>query len=395
MMSFFGRIRDNAGGVGLLAAVGILCLAVVAGAADPGPATVTQGELAVRLVKELGLAGGLPEEPKPSDYQMLLAGKRSFRFEAEEVYNAGEDGVSVKNFPLYGSFTGAGWVSGVAQPVTVRFNFQLPRDGNYLLKAVSRGDGQRWTAAGREFDVNSGTALRESVVGAVPLKAGKREISVKLPPEGAVDSFSLVADDLPATEPLAGWRPDAPLTWGGLAEVIAPLLGVEQKLPIDPAVGPRMISAHGTAKLPAGALATDAAFLGAFTSPKWVRAGVNGAVVEIPLDIAETGVYGIRVRLLGKDLALELDGRRFVRQGKPYLDWYDLGIHRLRQGRYLMKVELPPLGGVDVIEIVKRKSSPADYLAATGLKGTPQGVLSRTDLDTALTGVLNRLRGVK
>ena len=395
MTSFLNRILGKMGGAWFLAAAAVLCLAVAIGAAESKPTTVTQGEFAARLVKELGLATGLPAEPKPADYRLVLAGKRSFRFEAEEVYNAEGDGVSLKNYPLYGPFTGVGWLSGIAESVTVRFNVLLPRDGDYLLKAVSRGDGQRWTAGGREFTLSTGAGLREGVAGTVPLKAGKQEISVKLPPEGGVDSFSLVADDIPAAEPMAGWRFDAHLTWGELAEVLAPLLGIEQNLPVASDAGPRIVAVHGAAKLPAGVEATDASFLGAFTPPKWVRAGVAGAVVEVPLDIAETGVYGLRIRLLGKKLALELDGKRFERQGKPFLDWYDLGVQRLRQGRHLMKIELPPLGGVDVIEIVKRKSSTADYLRATGLPGTPQGELTPTELDAVLPGVLNRLRGAK
>ncbi|WP_298270804.1 hypothetical protein [Geobacter sp.] len=378
----------------LLAGVSLSCVAPVA-AAGEGPSTVTQGELAVRLVTELGLEKGLPEKPKPADYLAVLGGNRHFRFEAEDVYDVEGDSVSVKNYPLYGPFTGKGWVSGLAVPASVRFTVFLPRAGEYRLKVSSRGDGQLWRAGGEEFRVSTGGTLREAVVGSVSLKAGTQVISVQLPPEGGVDWIALEADDLPALEPLGGWRFDAPLTWGAMAEVFAPLLGLEEKMPFDKAGSPRPVAVHAAAHLPDGVTVTTASFLGPFTPPKWTRAGAGGAVIEVPLVIEAAGVYELRVRLLGEPVVIDFDGRRFERPGKPFLVWHDLGIMRLREGRHLLTLTLPPLGGADVVEILKRKSSPADYLEIVGLKGAPRTSVTRAAYEEALKGVLNRLRAGK
>ncbi|AJE03202.1 hypothetical protein GPICK_07385 [Geobacter pickeringii] len=392
MVDLVGKLRSMAMTMVSLS-LAVAAFAVPVAAADKEQPAVTQGELAMRLVKELGLEKGLPAEPKPSDYQTILGGRRQYRFEAEDVYDAEGDSVSVKNYPLYGPFSGRGWVSGLAVATTVKFTVFLPRDGEYQLKVSSRGDGQIWQAGGRELPVSTGGAFREAVAGRIPLKAGTQIITVQLPPEGGVDWFALAADDLPPVEPLAGWRPDAPLTWGEMAEVFAALLGAERKLPMDKGVGSRTIAAHGVARLPVGAAVTTATFLGPFTPPQWVRAGAGGAVIEVPLVLDATGVYDLRVRLLGEPVIMDLDGRRFERPGKPFLAWYDLGTMRLREGRHLLKLVLPPMGGVDVVEIVKRKSSPADFLAVVGLTGNPQAPVSRAEFENTLNGMLSRLRG--
>lgn len=379
-----------------LVAVGaaLSCLSV-AEATEPPPAPVTQGELAARLVKEAGWEAGLPAEPKPADYLAVLGGKRTLRFEAEDVYNVQGDNVSVRNYPLHGPFTGTGWLSGVAQPTTARFTVFLPREGEYLLKVVSRGDGQKWRAGGREFTVSTGGSLREAEAGKVFLTAGSQEITVLLPPEGGVDSLALAACDLPPVGPLDGWRPAAPLTRGDLAQTLASLLGIETQLPIDQAAGPRTIAVHAASKLPPTVSTTSAGFLGTFTPPKWVRVGAAGALLEVPLEVAETGVYGVRVRLLGNPVTLELEGRRFERPGKPFLDWHDLGFMRIEKGTHLLRIELPPMGGADVVELVKRKSSPADYLAVTGLKGDPRETVPRAEFEAALADAVKRLRGAR
>ncbi|WP_298439398.1 hypothetical protein [Geobacter sp.] len=393
MGALFGGLRWFAVTVLLLMGISLSAVAPVAAAGEPS--TVTQGELAVRLVTELGLEKGLPEKPQPADYLAVLGGRRHYRFEAEDVYDAEGDSVSVKNYPLCGPFTGKGWVCGLAVSTTVRFAVFLPRAGEYRLKVSSRGDGQLWRAGGEEFRVSTGGALREAVAGSVSLKAGPQVISVQLPPEGGVDWIALEADDLPALEPLEGWRFEAPLTWGTMAEVLAPLLGLEQKMPVDKAGSPHPVAVHAAANLPDGVTTTTATFLGPFTPPKWVRAGSGGAVIEVPLVIEAAGMYELRVRLLGDPVVIDFDGRRSERPGKPFLVWHNLGIMRLREGRHLLTLTLPPLGGADVVEILKHKSSPADYLEIIGLKGTPQATVTRAAYEEALKVVLSRFRVAK
>ncbi|CAG0978930.1 hypothetical protein GEOBC_01702 [Geobacteraceae bacterium] len=355
---------------------------------------VTQGEFAAYLVRELGWQAGLPAEPKTADYLAVLSGKRTFRFEAEDVFNTQGDSVTVRNYPLHGPFSGTGWLSGTAMPTTVRFSVFLPRGGEYLLKVVLRGDGQRWLAGDRELTVKTGGSLREAEAGTVLLNAGVQEILVQLPPEGGVDAFTLHAvGDHPAIEPLEGWRPDAPLSWGDYAETIAAALDLEKGFSASGASRPRIVSFHNGATLPSTAVATTADYLGAHVAPTWVRAGSGGALIDLPLDIPVTGVYAVRVRLLGETLITDFNGKHMQLKGKPYLDWYDIGVLRLQKGTHILKVQLPSLGGADAVEISSRPSSPADYLSALGLGNMkPKATISRAELEAQLRKDLSRIR---
>ncbi|RNC68633.1 MAG: hypothetical protein ED859_09995 [Desulfuromonadales bacterium] len=383
-------------GLALLALCGSYVAPGVCVAEQSSPQDVlTHAECAARIVKELGWQAGLPAEPKPADYLAILAGLRHFRFEAEEVYNVRGDNVSVRSYPLYGPFSGKGWINGPAVPTTVRFSIFLPRAGDYRLAVISRGDGQRWRTGEKVFTVSTGSALREAIAGQTHYAAGAQEVTVELPPEGGVDSFSLTAtSDFPAIEPLGGWRPDSPLTWGEYAEAMASLLGLEKDLQADPAERPKPLAFRGIADLPPSVTITSADFLGTHVSPQWVRAGAEGAVIEVPVEIPATGIYGIRLRLLGKRLAVTLDGRRWEREGKPFLDWFDFGVQRLKRGTHVIKVELPSQGGADVVELAKRKSSPADYVAVIGLPQgkSPKGFVSRAELESQLTQDVARFR---
>ena len=360
-------------------------------AADAEPSgSITQAAFAVRLLAALGWESGLPEKPQTADYLAILTGTRSYRFEAEEVYNAETDGVSLRNYPLYGAFTGSGWLSGTAMPTEVHFRVMIRREGDYLLKVVSRGDGQRWRAGGTELVVNAGGSLREIEAGLLRLKPGYQEITLRLPPEGGVDSFTLTAQQVPSVSPLGGWRADAVLTWGDLAETVAAVRGLDRLLPEDPAHSPKPVSVEAAAKLPFSMYTTSAGYLGPFTPPRWVRVSSRPATVIVPLQVPETGVYDLRGRLLGASLAVELDGTRIERQGRPYLDWVDFGTFRLQQGSHSLMLKLPVNGGADVIALVRRTATPAEYLKVTGLKGNPQGPVPAAELDMVLKDALNR-----
>lgn len=355
---------------------------------------VTQGEFAASLVRELGWQAGLPAEPGTADYLAVLSGRRTYRFEAEDTYNAMGDSVTVRNYPLHGQFSGTGWLSGTAAPTMVRFTVFLPRGGEYILKVVSRGDGQRWQAGGKDFMVSTGGSLRETEAGTVLLKGGNQEISVLLPPEGGIDAITLhVFGDHPAIEPLDGWRVNAPLTWGDYAEVIATVLDLEKGFVVAPAGSTQIVAFQNIKALPPSAAVTSVDYLGAHVAPKWVRAGVEGAFLDLPINVAVSGVYHVRVRLLGTSLVTDFNGKRTQLNGKPYLNWHDLGVSRLTKGTHSLKIQLPPLGGADVVELAARPSSSADYLVAIGLGDKkPTAAVPRSELEVRLRKDLSRIR---
>ncbi|HXC93557.1 MAG TPA: hypothetical protein VN652_06070, partial [Geobacteraceae bacterium] len=93
-----------------LLAVSIVAASGLA-AAEKAPATaVTQLVFAQKLVDALGWGEGLPDNPGEKDYFAILGGNRNFKFEAEEVYDRQSDSVVVRDYPLFGAFSGKGWI---------------------------------------------------------------------------------------------------------------------------------------------------------------------------------------------------------------------------------------------------------------------------------------------
>jgi hypothetical protein len=368
-------------------------------AADKKPAEskefVKQGEFAADLVNTLGWEAGLPKEPKENDYLRILSGKRVYKFEAETSYDMKSDSVTVRNYSLYGPFSGSGWVSGIAVPTAVHFRVLIPLEGSYNLIVAAKGDGQKWQAGGKEFPISTGGRLNEAEVGMISLKAGLQEITVILPPEGGIDYFVLEAPPLAPIEPTGGWQWKSVLTRGELAEITATLLDLEKQLPDDPSGSPKPLSVADVAELPASAQPTMIDFLGKFFSRQWVRADYRGARLDIPFTVETSGVYGLRVRCLGSVLVAELDGDKITRPAKPYLDWVDLGLYRLDAGKHTLHIELTPQAGIDVVEFSRKKSSPAEYMAVTGTKGDPTAPFKRSELDTILANLAERFKGRK
>lgn len=389
------------GRYGIISSLMVLFLSVagvVAGAPQkPGgtPDVVKQGEFAAKLVSVFQWGGGLPKEAKESDYLAILGGKRTFKFEAEDYYGKKTDNALVRNYPLYGPFSGKGWVSGVTVPTTVHFNIFLPLEGEYQFSVAARGDGQSWSVADKVFKVSPGGALREVAVGKVYLKAGQQKITAELPPEGGIDYLSLTAPPLAPIEPFGGWRFGSPLRRGELAEIAASLLGWESELQPDKSATPKTIAVYEAAELPPTATTTTTAYLGQFSAKKWVRAGFGGAKVDVPLTIEAKGVYAIKIRYLGDTLTAVLDGEKIARTGKPYLDWVDLGLRRLGEGTHMLQLDIPASCGADVVVLERRKSSPADYMALVGLHGDPSSSVGRAEAEKVLTSLVERFKGRK
>jgi hypothetical protein len=385
-------------GLAALMTIALMAQSVNVSGEQPKPAVtegaVTQGEFAARLVDALGWRTGLPKEPKEKDYLAILSGKRNFRFEAEETYNATTDNVTIRGYSLYGAFSGQGWLSGVADATEAHFTVFIPRDGEYLFKVAAKGDDQKWSLAGRDFTV-SVKGLSEAVAGTVHLRPGSHIVTAVIPPEGGVDYLAFEAPAQTAIEPLGGWRFAAPLKMGDVAEVAAALLGLDRLLPDDTSAAPLLVSVADVALFPPSVQPTTIGYLGTFLSKSWVRADFRGARLEIPLKIKALAVYSIRARYLGELFSAELDGEKLGRPGKPYLDWVELGLFRLAIGERKLVVQLPPSGGIDMVELRRKKSSPADYMALEGLTGDPAAVVDRAALDHLLLSLVTRFQGRK
>jgi hypothetical protein len=372
--------------IALLMALLILGCATIAVAAESaGGGAVTQGDLAKKLVDLFGWSEGVPEKATDKDYLALLGGKRTFRFEAEDIYDSTYDSVNVRTYDLFGPFTGRGWLHGVTVPTAVHFKVFIPIAGKYTLKVSTKGDDQLWSVAGKAFKINAGERLKEMVIGQMFIPAGTLEFNAVLPPGGAIDNLLFTAPDLAPVEPLAGWDFPARLTGGQLAEVAAALLGTEGLLPEDPAARHKQLSAAAAVpSLPLGLFLTDTPILGKPLADKWVRAGQVGMPFSMPVQVDVSGVYQLRVRFVGSTLVCGFGDRSVTVPGKPYLDWVDCGVFRLRSGVTPLNFLIPPSGGIDTIELIPRKSSPADYVALTKLGKGAGDAVTAPELDRLL-----------
>jgi len=377
----------------LLISALLFSFAASALAADPKPAgAATQGDLARKIVDRFGWGEGLPEKAADKDYLAILGGKRSYRFEAEDVYDKGFDKVTVRNHDMFGPFTGKGWLHGITVPTAVHFKAFIPIAGNYTLRAATKGDGQLWSVAGKAFRVNAGATMKEMVIGQMFVPAGTMEFNAVIPADGGVDYISFNAPGLAPVEPLAGWNMGGKLTAGNFAEVAAVLLGNEELLPADPAAARKSFPAAALSPLPDAVYLTDSQILGKPLSVNWVRSGTAGGEMPFPVEVDEAGVYQLRVRYVGGSVKLTTPERSVTAPAKPYLEWVDCGAFRLPKGKSSIIFSLGSADGVDAVELVRKKTSPAEYveLVKTG-KGSEEQ-LSQGDLDQLLRPVVEKFR---
>jgi hypothetical protein len=369
----------------LLAFILSLVMCTVTFAADKNIGDqITQLDFASKLIERFGWSEGLPEKPTEKDYLAILNGSRTYRFEAEDIYDLQTDSVTVRMFNLFGPFTGRGWIHGTSVPTAVHFTVFIPLAGKYTVTASTKGEGQLWSIAGRAFKISEANKLKEVVVGKVPVPSGKLEFNAVIPANGGLDYIIFNAPSLAPLEPVSGWNFSAPLTMGQLAEFRAALLGNEYLLPDDKSFTVKSISPASLSSLPKGVQITDKKMFGKSLSQKWVRSGLSPVTVDIPFDVNPAGVYRIRARFSGKVLNAGFGLRTVAVEGKPYLDWVDLGTFRLPKGAQKLQLHLPSSSGVDLVEISRKVSTVSDYFALAGLAGSPEDKVLGSELDAVI-----------
>lgn len=359
----------------LIASFLMLSQAVSWGAA--APAAFTQKDFARLILQHFSWSGGLAKEPADRDYLMILGGKRTFRYEAESAYNEKTDRVTLRDFPLYGAFSGKGWIMGVSDATDSTFTILLPIAGDYELKAVIKGDGFVWAIDNKEYRADSKSAqFQETRIAKIALKAGVVTIKLTIPPEGAIDSFSLSAPDYASIQPFSGWRFKERLTAARIAETAVSLTNSFAQLPDVPSTAaPAPLSVAEKVALPPNAVPTTVPYLGTFTSAKWVRADYRGATLQIPLTVAEAGYYGLASNAMGEVISGSVNGTSFRVVGKPYLEKVSLGLYRLEAGDSMLTITLPPAGGIDTVELKRKSTAPDDFLKLAGVPGPADRVI--------------------
>ena len=349
----------------------------------------TQKDFARLIIQQFSWGGGLSKEPADRDYLMILGGRRTFKYEAENAYNEETDRVTLRDFPKYGAFTGKGWILGVSDATDSSFTILLPIAGEYDLKAVIKGNGFVWNIDSKEYPADSKSGnLQETAITKVKLKAGVVTMKVTIPPEGAIDSFSLTAPDYTPIQPFMGWRFKEVLSAVRMAEIAVAMTNGFARLPdATQAASPRPVAAAEKAVLPATASLTTASHLGPFNSPKWVRADYRGATIQFPLTVSEAGYYGLTINALGTTISGSVNSTPFKLAAKSYLTKQNLGLYRLEAGDNLISITLPPNGGIDSVEFNKKSSTPGDFLLLAGVPGPADRLIGSKEAAALLKSI--------
>ncbi|MDD2366942.1 MAG: hypothetical protein PHN84_12325 [Desulfuromonadaceae bacterium] len=349
----------------------------------------TQKDFASLILQQFSWNEGLPKDSTDRDYYSILGGKRNFRYEAENAYNPETDRVTIRDFPIYGSFTGKGWILGVSDTTFSTFTILVPIAGEYDFKAVMKGKGFVWEIDGKEYHSDSKSdKFEEIAIGKFPLKSGTITVKLTIPPEGAIDSFSLTAPDYTPVKPFNGWRFKDPVTAVRMAEVAVSLTNSYEKLPDAPKeTFPAPLAVAEKCLLPATALLTDAAYLGRFSASKWVRADFRGTSLKFPITIAEAGYYRLMANVMGETVSGSVNDTPFKLTGKQYLSKLDLGLYRLESGENIFTIVLPPAGGIDTIQFIKKSSKADDFLALATVSGPEDRLIDEKEATKLLKDI--------
>ncbi len=356
--------------------------------ADKAP-VFTQKDFARLILQQFSWSGGLPKEPSDRDYLLILGGKRTFRYEAENAYNKLTDRVTVRDFPRFGAFTGKGWILGVSDTTYSTCTVLLPIAGEYEFKAVIKGNGFVWNIDGKEYPADSKSGdFRETDIAKVKLQAGVVTIKITIPPEGAIDSFSLTAPDYTPIQPFPGWRFREALTAVRLAETAVALTNRYAWLPdAGQAASPKPLAVSEKVVLPPAAAPTTISYLGPFSSATWIRADYRGATLQIPLTVSDAGYYGLIVNVMGEHISGNINDTPFKLSGKPYLDKLNLGLYRLESGDNTLTITLPPVGGIDTVEFNRKSSLPDDFLRLSGVSGPADRLIGAEEAAALLKSI--------
>jgi len=257
-----------------------------------------------------------------------------------------------------------------------------------VLKAVIKGNGFIWNIGDKQYRADSRSdAFSEVEIGKLSLNAGVLKIQVSIPPEGAIDSFSVTAPDYTPIQPVAGWRFKEPLTAGQLAEIVVSMSGRHEQLQGSENDTPRRLSVFESAVIPPTAAQTTIEEFGKFTSREWVRSDYRGASIQVPVKTANAGFYGITANVMGGRITGSVNETPFEALAKPYFDTVRLGLFRMESGDNLITINLPPMGGIDSLELSMKNMSSDSFLAVSGIKGPAERLISVDEAESVIKSV--------
>jgi len=356
--------------------VGLLGLAAVGAGllplyGDSRAAPLTHPLWARMLLRGLEMSDAVRAGERASQVFSFLSWRESLAFAADGFAEA--DGVVSRGD---GTVTAADGVGEVVYPLAV------VRQGDYRLRVRSTGrPGTTATAelaqmGGRVFGgftfapgTDPGWVMGE----ATHLDRGTYNASVLLPPGCSLEYVEVAPPCLNSIEPPGGWNPTAVTSVEDLAVTVLKAIDREDALP--PADLPSELTGGDfQVEGPGGAVApTSVSELEA----RWLRAGRDGLVAVVFVDLPESGLYTLSAfGVTGEGQRWMADGCRkavLCRDGSTTPSWRSVMTQPLQAGRHYFSVTLAPGAAIERVRLERKSDAPGDYLETLRTLGFDAG----------------------
>ncbi len=354
-----------------------------------GAETVTEADWVTQLARFTGLQSRLYSPGTIQNYIEIISQPGYLRFEAEKADFS--TGVKKEVTLRYGVPSGDAYLQAGAGGGLITFRFVLPARRTYLLQVRSLGGEQEWMIDESRVRVPSSEGeLEWREVGDFELSPGPHDITVTVPPEGALDAFELITDAVPSLAPRSGFQPEQALRYGKKAESVIRALDLLDQLPVAP--GFFLLRECERFQKAAGSWTVQSGDEhGSYSGTGWVAAGAGGAALEYEVDLPGPGLYGFEARVFGGlrqivGFDYGRDKSYFPALSTDDFSWTPVGAFFMEGDRHHVQFELPPGAGMDGFRIIRHAAAPEDYLDLLFRLGFQERGVGREDETLANIG---------
>ncbi len=365
-----GHSRGRFAGIVISAFV---VLAVLVGYGVAQSTQVMQAEWAVYMVQGLGLDWNMPPEATANDYVARLLWSTSIEFPATRTLPGSSPSLSVQ------SSTTPPFIETDAPTAEALYRISTVQSGDYNFSVNLAGGTTMFKVENSLFEITQPEEdFRWVDLSRVSLDPGDHTVSLLLSEGARVEGLSIVPPCLRRIEPLDGWRPLEPLTFGDLAVTAARALNLEYDLPkLGPEIKLRGEEFEKVLELPTEDMSEEPS-----EDPFWLSTGGSIVTARARFTTPEHGFYSIEARYLSrtpvrwvsngclKVITCQLTGE----QG---MHWKRVVTLELDAGEHDLEITLPPKAALDQVVIQRRDPDINEYLQLVADEGFRVGAATQ------------------
>jgi hypothetical protein len=328
---------------------------------------LTHSEWAARLVDALGLAESLPLDHTEDDLFSLLCPDR-----AERDVQAG--GRSVPTRPPFQVTLENPRSAGHSEPL--RLVFAAPATALYTLRVHGVGAG-RWYADRKQVGILDSTLLGQDVAGSViPLAKGPHELEAHLAAGAQISRIELEAERTLCIAPAEGWQGQRELSFGDKARTLVQAFGLLKRLPVEEEI--QVIEGEHFHTASASGVRTNLRLAVPASADAWAVARGRSTEFSYRVSLSTPGLFSILVRIHGSERQIwSVDGRYATRIFPPPqasdFAWTEVATIPLGAGKHVIRALVPPGAGVDVVQLLRRRTDDEDFLRILEALGLEEG----------------------